>query len=90
LIHQEISMPLFDFHCPACGHDFEALVRSGQTPACPQCASTALEKAVSRIAPAGKIEGIRMAHRRVAAAQGHLDHYSPSDKAKLLQGKKNI
>jgi hypothetical protein len=26
----------------------------------------------------------------VAAAQGHLDHYSPSDKAKLLQGKKNI
>jgi hypothetical protein len=31
-----------------------------------------------------------MAHRRVAAAQGHLDHYSPSDKAKLLQGKKNI
>jgi hypothetical protein len=25
-----------------------------------------------------------------AAAQGHFDHYSPSGKAKLLQGKKNI
>lgn len=83
-------MPLFDYHCAACGHDFETLVRPGATPACPQCGSTQLQKCVSRIAPAGKIEAIRMAHRRVAAAQGHLDHYSPSDKAKLLAGKKNI
>jgi putative FmdB family regulatory protein len=81
---------MFDFHCSACDHDFEALVRSGETPVCPECQSAALEKRVSRISPAGKIEGIRMAHRRVAAAQGHFDHYSPSDKAKLLQGKKGI
>jgi putative FmdB family regulatory protein len=83
-------MPLFDFHCQACGHDFESLVRTGDTPVCTQCQSTALEKCLSRISPAGRIEGIRMAHRRVAAAQGHFEHYSPSDKAKLLQGKKNI
>jgi len=83
-------MPIYDYHCPACGHRFEALVRFGATPACPECASTALDKCVSPIAPAGKIEAIRMAHRRVAAAQGHFDHYSPADKAKLLQGKKNI
>ena len=83
-------MPLFDYHCQACGNDFETLVRTGTTPVCPQCQSAALEKCLSRISPAGKIEGIRMAHRRVAAAQGHFDHYSPSDKAKLLQGKKNI
>jgi hypothetical protein len=49
-----------------------------------------LDKWVSPIAPAAKIEAIRMAHRRVAAAQGHFDHDSPSDNAKLLQGKKNI
>ncbi|MDO8775390.1 MAG: zinc ribbon domain-containing protein [Burkholderiaceae bacterium] len=83
-------MPIYDYNCQACGHAFEALVRSGATPACPQCGSIALEKCVSPLAPAGKIEAIRMAHRRVAAAQGHLDHYSPSDKAKLLKGKKNI
>ena len=83
-------MPLYDYNCQGCGHTFEALVRSSSTPACPQCGSTALDKCLSRIAPAGKIEAIRMSHRRVAAAQGHLDHYSPSDKAKLLQGKKNI
>lgn len=83
-------MPLFDFHCQTCGNDFETLVRAGATPVCPQCHGSTLEKCVSRIAPAGKIEAIRMAHRRVAASQGHFDHYSPSDKAKLLQGKKNI
>ena len=60
------------------------------TPVCPQFQNMALEKYLSRISPAGKIEGIRMAHRRVAAAQGYFDHYSPSDKAKPLQGKKNI
>ena len=83
-------MPIYDYNCKTCGHPFEALVRSDTLPACPQCGSTALDKRVSSIAPAGKIEAIRMAHRRAAAAQGHLDHYSPSDKAKLLQGKKNI
>jgi len=83
-------MPLFDYHCPQCNADFELLVRASAVPACPQCGSTTLDKRVSRIAPAGKIEAIRMSNRRAAAAQGHLDHYSPSDKAKLLAGKKNI
>jgi putative FmdB family regulatory protein len=86
----ELTMPIYDYNCKACGHSFETLVRSSTVPTCPKCASIELEKCVSPLAPAGKIEAIRMAHRRVAAAQGHLDHYSPSDKAKLLQGKKNI
>ncbi len=79
-------MPLYDYHCPACGHRFEALVRAGQTPACPQCAGTALEKAVSRIAPAGRIEAIRMSNRRAAARAGHLSNYSTSEQKKLLGG----
>ena len=83
-------MPIYDYHCQACGNQFETLVRAGSTATCPQCASANLHKCVSPIAPAGKIEAIRMAHRRVAAAQGHFDHYSASDKAKLLAGKKNI
>jgi putative FmdB family regulatory protein len=81
-------MPLFDYHCKACNAKFELLVRSSTVPTCPHCASTELEKCVSRIAPAGKIEAIRMAHRRVAQAHGHFNHYSASDQAKLLKGKR--
>jgi len=80
-------MPIYDYRCQTCGHPFEALVRAGNTPACPQCGSSSLEKTVSRIAPAGKIEAIRMSNRRVAAAQGHFNNYSKSDQAKLLKGK---
>lgn len=83
-------MPIFDYNCPACGHSFEALVRGNDTPVCPACGASNPQKTVSRIAPAGKIEAIRMSNRRAAAAQGLFNHYSPSDRAKLLQGKKNI
>ena len=40
-------MPLFDFVCKSCQHQFEALVRGSQTPACPECGSTALERLLS-------------------------------------------
>jgi putative FmdB family regulatory protein len=43
-------MPLFDFACRQCGHRFEALVRSGQPPACPACQSADLEKQLSAFA----------------------------------------
>lgn len=77
-------MPLYEYHCQACGRDFETLVRSGSTPACPQCRSTALEKIVSRIAPAGKIEAIRASNRRAAAREGHFSNFSKSEQKKLL------
>ncbi len=80
-------MPLFDFHCTACEADFELLVRSDTTPVCPQCGSAAVEKRVSRLAPAGKIESIRLAHRRAADAAGMFSNYSPSERARLLKGK---
>jgi putative FmdB family regulatory protein len=78
-------MPLFDYHCSACAADFELLVRGATVPACPHCGSTALAKALSRIAPAGRIEGMRMAMRRQADAAGHFSHYSPAERAKLLK-----
>ena len=44
-------MPLFDFRCRACSHEFEALVRTGATPACPQCNGTDLDRLPSAFAP---------------------------------------
>jgi len=81
-------MPMFDYHCKACQTEFELLVRASTVPTCPHCASTELEKCVSRIAPAGKIEAIRMSNRRLAAAQGHFNNYSQSEQARLLKGKR--
>lgn len=77
-------MPLFDYRCTACEAGFELLVRHDTVPACPRCGSTALEKALSRIAPAGRIEGLRKAMRQRAAAEGHFSQYLKAERAKLL------
>lgn len=81
-------MPLYDYRCPTCRADFELLVRSSTVPSCPHCGSTELEKQVSPLAPAGKIEAIRLSNRRAADAAGHFNHYSASERARLLKGKR--
>lgn len=37
-------MPLYDYTCSSCRHEFEALVRGQDVPACPSCKGTALER----------------------------------------------
>ena len=39
-------MPLFDFSCRTCKHEFEALVRK-DVPTCPNCHGTDLERLLS-------------------------------------------
>lgn len=40
-------MPIFEYACRGCGHQFETLVRGSQTPPCPSCASLNLERLLS-------------------------------------------
>ena len=40
-------MPIYEYTCQGCGDDFEALVRGGNTPACPSCASSDVDKNLS-------------------------------------------
>jgi len=40
-------MPIFEYACRSCGHEFETLVRGADTPACERCASMELEKKLS-------------------------------------------
>lgn len=47
-------MPIYGFDCNECGHSFEKLVRSSETPSCPSCHSTDLTRQLSLIAPPSK------------------------------------
>ena len=43
-------MPMYEYACRACGHEFETLVRSGDTPECAACSSQDLQKKLSAFA----------------------------------------
>jgi putative FmdB family regulatory protein len=40
-------MPIYDFSCRTCSHEFEALVRGSKTPTCPECSGQDLERKLS-------------------------------------------
>lgn len=41
-------MPIYEYHCTTCGHDFEELVFGDALPTCPACQADATEKLLSR------------------------------------------
>lgn len=43
-------MPLFEYACHSCAHEFETLVRGDQTPECPACHATDLKRRLSTFA----------------------------------------
>ena len=47
-------MPIYGYDCNKCGHEFETLVRSSDTPTCPSCGSADLTKQLSLIASPAK------------------------------------
>ena len=57
-------MPIYEYSCKACGHQFEALVRKDATPACPSCESADLERLMSL--PAVQSSGTRELALRAA------------------------
>lgn len=40
-------MPLFEYRCSRCDHQFEALVRDGNSPECPECHNKKPERLLS-------------------------------------------
>jgi len=49
-------MPIYEYACDRCGHEFEALVRSDTVPECPSCHATELTKQLSVFATATTAE----------------------------------
>lgn len=57
-------IPIYDYSCQACQHQFEALILKGENPECPSCGSTDLERLIS--APAVQSESTRDLAMRAA------------------------
>jgi putative FmdB family regulatory protein len=60
-------MPIYEYRCRGCAHAFEALLRSGDTPACPACGAIDLERLVSLFAVDS--DGTRQAARDKSMAR---------------------
>ena len=43
-------MPIYEYECRGCTHQFEQLVRTGDTPHCPKCSGQDLERLLSHVA----------------------------------------
>ena len=70
-------MPLYDFRCRACNHEFEALVRNDMPPGeCPRCRGGDLERLLSTFAvtSSGKRQTAADASRHKAAKQARRDN----------------
>ena len=50
-------MPIFEYHCKKCGHQFEKLVIGQECPACPECESADVCKLMSTCGFVSKGEG---------------------------------
>jgi len=64
-------MPIYEYTCQQCGHDFEYLLRGDEKPACPACGKRRLAKRFS--VPAAHTEGSALPQcpAREAGACGH-------------------
>jgi putative FmdB family regulatory protein len=73
-------MPLFDFRCRGCGHEFESLVRAasyGDPPtACPACGATEPDRLLSSFAVSSreKVQAAANAKNKKAADVARRDN----------------
>ena len=67
-------MPIFEYACKKCGHQFEALLKSASDPAqeCPKCHASGAKRLLSRFAAASRTEfgSCKLSKDCMAAAQG--------------------
>jgi putative FmdB family regulatory protein len=53
-------MPIFEYICQQCNHQFEAIVMSKQKAACPKCESKRLSQQLSSFAVEAKSRALRL------------------------------
>jgi putative FmdB family regulatory protein len=79
-------VPIYDFRCAGCGHEFEELVRPGERPPCPRCGASDPRRLLSQVAPAPRI-GLRgAAARRSDAARRAREERRREERRTRRQG----
>jgi putative FmdB family regulatory protein len=74
-------MPIYDYQCRRCGHEFEMLVLKGSVAACPSCQSDDLEQLLSGFA----VSTEAMTRARVKAARQQYTSSSQYKEKKVAE-----
>ena len=68
-------MPLYEYKCVTCGHEFELLVRGPEAVSCPACAGNSVERMVSSFTASSETSRqISRASVRKRNTTNRLDH----------------
>jgi putative FmdB family regulatory protein len=70
-------MPIYEYECRGCGHQFETLARGSIAPTCPACQSQELDRLLSMFAVssgATRSQALKDGRRRGASIQREKDH----------------
>ncbi len=64
----QVTMPIYEYRCRGCQHEFEAVILpNGTPPACPECRESNLEKLISQFAVSS--DGTRASNLQSARKQ---------------------
>jgi putative FmdB family regulatory protein len=69
-------MPIYEYECRGCGHQFELLVLKGTVAACPACQSQDLEQLLSGFAVSSEAitrSNVQAARRKYATSSNYKD-----------------
>ncbi len=70
-------MPIYEYECQGCQHQFEQLVRTGDTPECPHCHGHELQRLLSHVAVSSEHTrklNFNQARQRARLVQRDKDH----------------
>ena len=79
-------MPIHEYACHGCGHEFERLVRSSDVPDCPQCGGTDLHRKLS-VPSQGRLYYMRYALKMGYTVE-QVSQYTRIDAAALAKAQK--
>ncbi len=73
-------MPIYEYRCSGCGHEFEELVLPKSTPHCPSCQSEELERLLSLFGVSSDgtrhthLQSERKKNSKVQRDKAHAEH----------------